>query len=424
MGLTTKMRQTFLKILREELVPAMGCTEPIALAYAAAKAREILGKLPKHVVAECSGNIIKNVKCVFIPNSGNLRGISASVLMGLVAGNAQKKMEVLSDATEQDIEKVQELLSQPNYCEVRLLDSEIPLHIRIELFDAENHVLVEIKHSHTNIVRIEKNDEVLLEDNSVTTKESDADYGMLTIQRIKEYADTVSLEEVQPLIDREISYNIKIAQEGLSGKYGLGLGKIILEVYPDSVLTRMKAYAAAGSEARMSGCELPVIINSGSGNQGMASSIPVIIYAQEKGFNKEILTRALVFSNLLTIFQKSYIGRLSAFCGAVSAGCASGAAVTYMEHGTLEQISMTVDNTLANIPGIICDGAKASCASKIVTSLEAAMMAHYLALRGRVYEPESGILQNQSDETISCVGLIGRDGMRQIDKEILKIMVK
>jgi L-cysteine desulfidase len=244
------------------------------------------------------------------------------------------------------------------------------------------------------------------------------------MENIKEFADTVELSKVQHLIERQITCNMAIANEGMKGGYGLGLGKLLVESYPDTTLNQMKAYAAAGSEARMGGCDLPVIINSGSGNQGIASSVPVVVYARIKQVDQETLYRSLVFSNLLTIYQKTYIGKLSAFCGAVSASCASGAALTYMVGGTLDQIKMTVENTLANIPGIICDGAKISCAAKIATSLDAAIMAHNLAMKNKVYAPYTGILQEDTPETISCVGYIGKEGMKQTDKEILKIMIE
>ncbi|QBE97574.1 serine dehydratase subunit alpha family protein [Blautia producta] len=422
--MTNEMIEDYIKILESELVPAMGCTEPIALAYGGARAREILGGMPEKVIAKCSGNIIKNVRCVTIPNSKGLVGIEAGVLLGIAGGNAGKQMEVLEDVSDADIEKTKEMLKK-GVCKVEFLDSPSVLHIILELYTEEHSTVVEIRDGHTNITSIRKDGKELLE-GAAKFEHDDTDERkvILNMENIKEFADTVELSKVQHLIERQITCNMAIANEGMKGGYGLGLGKLLVESYPDTTLNQMKAYAAAGSEARMGGCDLPVIINSGSGNQGIASSVPVVVYARIKQVDQETLYRSLVFSNLLTIYQKTYIGKLSAFCGAVSASCASGAALTYMVGGTLDQIKMTVENTLANIPGIICDGAKISCAAKIATSLDAAIMAHNLAMKNKVYAPYTGILQEDTPETISCVGYIGKEGMKQTDKEILKIMIE
>ncbi len=418
------MIEDYIKILESELVPAMGCTEPIALAYGGARAREILGGMPEKVIAKCSGNIIKNVRCVTIPNSKGLVGIEAGVLLGIAGGNAGKQMEVLEDVSDADIEMAKQML-QKGVCKVEFLDSPSVLHIILELYTEEHSAVVEIRDGHTNITSIRKDGEELLEGAAkFEYDDTDERKVILNMENIKEFADTVELSKVQHLIERQITCNMAIANEGMKGEYGLGLGKLLVESYPDTTLNQMKAYAAAGSEARMGGCDLPVIINSGSGNQGIASSVPVVVYARIKQVDQETLYRSLVFSNLLTIYQKTYIGKLSAFCGAVSASCASGAALTYMVGGTLDQIKMTVENTLANIPGIICDGAKISCAAKIATSLDAAIMAHNLAMKNKVYAPYTGILQEDTPETISCVGYIGKEGMKQTDKEILKIMIE
>lgn len=418
------MIEDYIKILESELVPAMGCTEPIALAYGGARAREILGGMPEKVIAKCSGNIIKNVRCVTIPNSKGLVGIEAGVLLGIAGGNAEKQMEVLEDVSDADIEMAKQML-QKGVCKVEFLDSPSVLHIILELYTEEHSAIVEIRDGHTNITSIRKDGEELLEGAAkFEYDDTDERKVILNMENIKEFADTVELSKVQHLIERQITCNMAIANEGMKGEYGLGLGKLLVESYPDTTLNQMKAYAAAGSEARMGGCDLPVIINSGSGNQGIASSVPVVVYARIKQVDQETLYRSLVFSNLLTIYQKTYIGKLSAFCGAVSASCASGAALTYMVGGTLDQIKMTVENTLANIPGIICDGAKISCAAKIATSLDAAIMAHNLAMKNKVYAPYTGILQEDTPETISCVGYIGKEGMKQTDKEILKIMIE
>ena len=421
--LTTEKKNTFLAILREELIPAMGCTEPIALAYAAAKARALLGAEPDHILAKCSGNMIKNVRCVQIPNSGGMIGIEAAVTLGAFGGDADKGMEVLESVTPEHRERVQAFLRGQG-CRVEYLDSEIPLHFIITETAGGDTVTVEVRYSHTNLYSIQKNGKTLYQAQEGQEAGQRADRSQLNIDSIKEFADQVPLEDIRPIFDRQIRCNMDIAYEGMAGNYGLSIGRVIRSSYAESPLTRMKAYAAAASEARMEGCDMPVIINSGSGNQGIASSVPVIVYARENNIPQEKLYRALAFSGLLTIHQKEFIGKLSAFCGAVSASCASGAAITYLAGGTVEQIKNTIDNTLANISGIICDGAKASCAAKIATSLDAAMMAHYLAMQGKSYSAFTGILKEEAEETISCVGYIGKVGMRETDKEIIRMMLK
>ncbi|MBQ7064030.1 MAG: serine dehydratase subunit alpha family protein [Firmicutes bacterium] len=419
----SQIRQTFLNILKEELVPAMGCTEPIALAYAAAKAREILGCPPDVIQAECSGNMIKNVRCVQIPHSNGMHGIEAALALGALGGDVSREMEVLETVTAKDILKAQDMI-RAGQCDVSFLESEIPLHFIITERSGSEAVTIEVRYSHMNIVRIEKNGQVLLNQLSEGEEPVQADRSLLSMDSIKEFADSIELEAIRPMTDLQIRYNMQIAEEGMSGRYGLGIGGAILEQSGEGVIAQMKAFAAAGSEARMDGCDLPVIINSGSGNQGIASSVPVIIYARMNRIPEEKLHRALIFSALLTIYQKKFIGRLSAFCGAVSASCASAAAVTYLCGGTMQQIKATIDNTLANIPGIICDGAKISCASKIATCVDAAMMAHSLAMKHKAYEAFTGILREEAGETISCVGYIGRYGMEQTDKEIVKLMLQ
>lgn len=421
--LKEKTYQNYLKILKEELVPAMGCTEPIALAYGAARAREVLGREPERIAARCSGNIIKNVRCVTIPNSGGLTGIAASVILGAVAGDASRNMEVLEGVTDQGRARAKELLDA-EVCGVELLNSPVPLHFVIEMAAGEETVSLEIKYDHINVTRIVKNGEVLLDKDNADQQPEEADRTLLNLEDIREFADTVKLEDVKPLLESQIRCNMEIAREGMTGKYGLGIGRIIRESYSDDMLTRMRSLTAAASEARMGGCDMPVIINSGSGNQGIACSVPLIVYAQEMRLPEYSLYRALVFSNLLTVYQKLYIGKLSAFCGAVSASCAAGAAITYMVGGDLERIKKTIENTLANIPGIICDGAKISCAAKIAASLDAAFLAHHLAMNNQSYAPYTGILQEETSETISCVGLIGKEGMKETDREILKIMLE
>ncbi len=419
----TRLAEAFLAILNEELVPAMGCTEPIALAFAAARGREILGREPEWMAARCSGNIIKNVRCVRIPHSGGMTGIEAACALGALGGDAARRMEVLESVTDEHRRAAEEFLRQKR-CAVEYLDTPIPLHFVVELWGGGDTVTVEVRHSHTGIVRIQKNQTVVFETADLQEAVTPADRSGLSVEAIKEFADTVELSRIAPFARRQIDCNMAIAQRGMEGGYGLGIGRALLQTYGDSVLAKAKAFAAAASEARMEGCDLPVIITSGSGNQGIASTVPVIVWANETGASAERLYRALSFSSLMTVYQKEYIGKLSAFCGAVSAACAAGAAVTYLVGGTVQQIKATVDNTLADIPGILCDGAKASCAAKIASAVDAALFSHTLAMRGKVYAANTGLLQDDAGKTISSVGHIGRIGMKETDAEIVKLMIE
>ncbi|MBE6953602.1 MAG: serine dehydratase subunit alpha family protein [Ruminococcaceae bacterium] len=421
--LTETIRHNFLAILAEELIPAMGCTEPIALAYAAAKGREALGGLPERIAVFCSGNMIKNVRCVRIPNSGGMTGIEAACTLGALAGDADRFMEVLEAVTDDGRRDTAAFLAEQR-CSVSYLESPIPLHFLIHLYRASDEVTVEVRHSHTNIVKIAKNGEILFQIDDTAVPELQADRSGLSIENIFAFAEEIDLDAIRPFAKRQIDCNMAIAERGLQGGFGVGIGQAILALYPDHPFAKARAYAAAASEARMDGCDLPVIITSGSGNQGITSTVPVIVYAREKGIDDDRLTRALAFSALLTVYQKEYIGKLSAFCGAVSAACAAGAAITYMVGGSITQIEATIDNTLADIPGIICDGAKASCAAKISSAIDAALFAHVLAMQGKVYESNTGILRSETGETISCVGHIGRVGMQPTDAEIVKMMLR
>lgn len=421
--LEQKISSDFLNILKEELIPAMGCTEPIALAFASARAREVLGTSPESIVAYCSGNIIKNVRCVAIPNSEGLTGIEPACALGAFGGDAHRLMEVL-EAVTPDTRAAAKQFLQDKKCTVEYLDSEIPLHFIIEARANGDVVTVEVRYDHINIVRITKNNQEIFKSDAIDGEPTVADRSALSVENIKEFADTVDISLVKPILDRVIQCNMEIAYEGMAGDYGVGIGRVIRDAYPEDVVTRMRAYAAAASEARMDGCDMPVIINSGSGNQGIASSVPVIVYAREKSIPQEKLYRALVFSGLLTVYQKEFIGKLSAFCGAISASCAAGASITYIVGGSVTQIKNTIDNTLANIPGVICDGAKTSCAAKIASALDAAMLAHALAMRDKTYEAFTGVLKEDAGETISCVGYIGKVGMKQTDKEIVRLMLK
>ncbi|UTC51769.1 serine dehydratase subunit alpha family protein [Treponema sp. OMZ 855] len=419
----------FIVILQEELVPALGCTEPIAIAYAGAHARALLGAIPDRVCIKSSGNIIKNVKSVTVPNSGNMKGIPAAAAIGIIGGNPDKGLEVLADITESDIARTKEFLEKIP-CKVSLLDTVASLHFIVEVFAGAESASVEIIHQHTNIVRTTKNGKDVLSVPFDPTSANAAltDRSGLSVKKILEFADTIDLDRVRPILERQIDYNTRIAQEGLEHRYGINAGANLLKAAEaEQAVTlkiRAQAAAAAGSDARMSGCTLPVVTNSGSGNQGLTASLPVIVFAEEKKLPHDRLLRGLLVSNLIAIHQKTRIGRLSAYCGAVSAACGSGAAVTYLSGGSYEQVCETITNTLAVVSGIVCDGAKPSCASKIASSVDAALNAHYLAMQNRVFEPGEGIVKGDIEKTIAGVGAVAADGMRETDKVILKIMVE
>lgn len=404
------------------MVPALGCTEPIAIAYTAAKAHQVLGEFPDSVEMKLSGNIIKNVKGVTVPNSDGMKGIEVAAVLGIVGGNADKALEVLSEVTEEDISRTRELINR-NICTCSLVEGVDNLYITAKLIKGEHFASVTIEHQHTNITRIEKDGDVLLDNPYLSESETSVDKSKLTVKDILDFADQVRMEDVQPIIDRQIKLNSAIAQEGLDNNYGAQIGKTLMHVWGKSVITRACARAAAGSDARMGGCSMPVVINSGSGNQGITVSLPVIVYADEWEVSHEKLCRSLVVSNLIAIHQKYYIGSLSAYCGAVSAACGAGAGITYMYGGTYQQISLTIINTLGNIGGIVCDGAKPSCAAKIASSVDAALMAFQLSIRNKSFLPGEGIIKNDIEETIKSMGYIGRVGMRATDTEILNVMI-
>ena len=417
--------QNYILILKEELIPALGCTEPIAIAYAAAEAAALLPEAPVRMEVWCSGNIIKNVKSVTVPNSGGMKGIEAAAVLGMTGGDPRRKLEVLSAVTEEHICRTRELL-RAGFCSCHLAENVSNLYILVKLSGGEHCAQVEIADRHTHITKKILDETVLFsagreEPCPETVK---GDRSLLNVRDILEFADTVRLEDVKDLLDRQIQMNSAISDEGLRGHYGADVGKTLLSVYGDDVKTRAKARAAAGSDARMSGCSLPVVINSGSGNQGMAVSLPVIEFAKELGAGQERLYRALVLSNLLSLHQKKYIGSLSAYCGAVSAACGSGAAITYLCGGGYEEISRTITATIANVGGIVCDGAKPSCAAKIASAVDAAIMAHYLSAHDHTFSPGDGLVKDNVEETIASLGRVGREGMRSTDVEILRIMTE
>ena len=415
--------ENYLDILRSELVPALGCTEPIAIAYAAAKARQLLGEFPDSIEMKLSGNIIKNVKGVTVPNSGGLKGIDIAAVLGMTGGNADKALEVLEEITPEHIRKA-EALVQKGICTCSLIENVPNLYISAKVRKDGHYAEVTIAEQHTNIIHMEKDGNVLLEKDLQKKDESAAvDKSRLTVKDILDFADQVKLEDIEEVIGRQIRMNTAIAQEGLDNNYGAQIGKTLMHVWGKSATTRACARAAAGSDARMGGCSMPVVINSGSGNQGITVSLPVIVYAEEWEVSKEKLYRSLVVSNLIAIHQKYYIGSLSAYCGAVSAACGAGAGITYMYGANYHQVSLTIINTLGNVGGIVCDGAKPSCAAKIASSVDAALMAFHLSIQNKSFLPGEGIIKGDVEETIKSMGYIGRVGMRATDTEILNVMI-
>lgn len=423
MALTDLKYAQYLKILREELIPAMGCTEPIALAYAAAKAREVLGALPDKIDIVISGNIIKNVKSVIVPNTGGLKGITAAIAAGAAVGNAEKQLEVLADVKEDEIPKIAQFMEG---CAMTVMKSESDklLDIDLHMYRGSDNVRLRITDFHTNIVLIEKNGQVLLKKESASSDGGETDRSVLNVRDIIAFAESVDIEDVRDLLEKQIEYNCAISEEGLHGEYGASVGKTLLETRGEDVRVRARAQAAAGSDARMSGCEMPVVIVSGSGNQGMTASLPVIVYARDMGASHERLLRALVVSNLITIHQKTPIGRLSAFCGAISAGCGAAAGVAWLTDGTYEAVSATITNTLGMISGTVCDGAKPSCATKIASAVEAGLLGFDLYEKGKGLHGGDGILKDNVEKTIESVGQLAREGMRETDAEILDIMLE
>lgn len=414
----------YVKILKEELVPAMGCTEPIAIAYAAAVAREKLGYIPEKVIVEVSGNIIKNVKSVIVPNTDHLKGIEAAVAAGVIAGKSEKKLEVISKVTEEEKQKIKNYI-ESSTIEVKPSETKFVFYVQVNLFYKGSFVKVRIVNYHTNIVFIEKNGKVIYERKAEESKEEGlSDKKLLNIKDIIDFASTVEIKDIEDIISRQIRYNSKIAEEGLKNNYGANIGSVLLETYGDDIKVRAKAKAAAGSDARMNGCELPVIIISGSGNQGMTASLPVIEYAKELKVSKEKLYRALIISDLVTIHQKTGIGRLSAYCGAISAGAGSGAGIAYLNGGGYKEISHTIVNALSIVSGIVCDGAKASCAAKIAAGVDAGILGYHMYKNGQQFRGGDGIVKKGVEATISNIGKLAKEGMKETDKEIIKIMTE
>ena len=413
----------YIQILKEELRPAMGCTEPIAIAYAAAKAAEVLGALPEKILAEVSGNIIKNVKSVVVPHTGGLRGIQAAAAAGAVAGDAAAELEVISNVTPEQIKEIGKYLKSAEI-EVKHIDNGHIFDIIITAYKSDDSASVRIVDFHTNIVRITKNNEVLLEREVVSMDDGLTDRECLSSEGIVDFADSVDIEDVRETLERQVSYNMAIAEEGLRGNYGANIGSVLLSSHPEDITYRMRGYAAAASDARMNGCELPVVINSGSGNQGITASVPVVVFSRCNNKSHEEMLRGLVVSNLVTIHLKTGIGRLSAYCGAVSAGCGAGAGIAYLQGGRNEAIAHTVVNAIAIDSGIVCDGAKASCAAKIASAVDAGIMGVAMYNEGNEFFGGDGIVKKGVESTIRTVGKLARRGMKQTDEEIIRLMLE
>ena len=422
--------ENYIAILKEELVPAMGCTEPIAIAYASAKAREVLGEEVNHLHVSCSGNIVKNVKGVIVPNSGGQKGIEAAAILGAVGGNASRELEVIADTTDNARAKTKKLLSE-NICDVSLAEDAPNLYIEITAEGAEHKSLVRIENFHTNITLIKRDNEIIFENapekvKMNASKESSVNKNLkniMTLRGIIDFADNLEIPDVEEIFGRQVEYNTRISQEGLDNKWGACVGKTIIETWGNDVRSCACARAAAGSDARMSGCPLPVVINSGSGNQGITVTLPVVEYAERWRISRAKMFRALAVSNLVSVYIKHYIGSLSAFCGAVSAASGAGAAITYMAGGDYASIGRTITNTLANVGGIVCDGAKPSCAAKIASSVHAAILAHHMSMNDDEFRGGEGFVEDDVEQTIKNMGYIGKIGMKETDREILNVMI-
>ncbi len=407
-----------IKILNEELVPALGCTEPIAIAYVSARAREVLNAMPTRVVIEVSGNVLKNVKSVGVPNTDGLCGVDAACVVGVLGGDSSLNLEVLKNVTREQV-ALARILLEKGFCTIKHLDSSEPLHIRVTASTSEHEAVVELKHGHTEIVLVSLDGKVLYQNTAKSDFLVDID---CTLKDIFDFANEIDLDLVRDVIKRQIDCNYAICREGLKENYGQNIGKTLINIYGNEAKITARALAAAGSDARMSGCALPVVINSGSGNQGITVSIPVLEFARESKADEETTYRALILSNLVAIHFKQGMGKLSAFCGVVSASCGAGAGITYLFTKDFDMISRTITNTIANVSGIVCDGAKGSCAAKISSAVDACILAHFMTMSGNVFKDGDGIVKGDIEKTIQGVTRIGKDAMKETDKEILDIM--
>lgn len=418
-----KVYNTYTALLNSELKMATGCTEPIAIAYAGARLRQVLGEIPEHCTVYCSGNIVKNVFAVTVPNSGGAKGIDTAALLGIIGGDADSVLDVLHAVTPEDIALMNKLIDE-KICDCELVEGVENLYVRIEAKAGENSALVEIKDYHSNITRIEKNGEVLFSAEEDGTEASAIDKTLLNVRDIFEYANTVELDDIKDVLLNQIKCNKAIAEEGLKNPWGSQVGRTIYEHdLGKSVWNKARAYAAAGSDARMNGCPMPVVINSGSGNQGMTVSLPIYVYAEDMGVSEELMLRALALANLISLHQKRYIGSLSAYCGAVSAATGAACGIAYMQGGDYKLICDVITNSINTTGGMVCDGAKSSCAAKIATALDMALLSYEMSKKDRAFMPGEGLVEDNIEETIANVGRMGRDGMKSTDVEILKIML-
>lgn len=412
----------YISILEEELVPATGCTEPISIAYCAAVVRKLLGRLPERVEATVSGNILKNVKSVVVPNTGGRKGIRPAIAAGMVAGDPDRDLQVIADIPAEKLAELDDFLRSTEI-DVLCGSSPCKLDIDIRAEAGGDSARVRITNRHTNIVYMEQNGKVLRDLPVVDAAEEQlTDKGCLNVEDIVRFADTVPLDRLEPLLLRQVEQNSAIAEEGLRGAWGAQIGRILLEDYGDDIKQKAKAYAAAGSDARMSGCDMPVVILSGSGNQGITACMPVVVYAKHIGATQEQLCRALIVSDLVTVHQKSGIGRLSAYCGAISAGVGAGAGICYLLGGGFSAVAHTVVNAVAILSGTICDGAKPSCAAKIAAAVDAGLMGYRMYLHHKEFLSGEGIVAGSVDDTIANVGLLAQEGMQETDTTILRIM--
>ena len=421
--LNARKEEAFCTILREELQLATGCTEPIAVAYCAARLRQVLGERPQRILAEVSGNILKNVKSVVVPNTGGRRGLPAAIAVGVVAGDPEARLQVIAHVTEEDTAAIQAYLDSTD---IRIDCPPTPrmLDIRLTGWAGDHKAVVHVANNHTNIIYVERDGEVLLEKpHSDSAEDNLQDKSVLNVRDILTFAETVDVSRIEESVGRQIDCNTAIAREGLQGDWGANIGSTLLLSGGD-VETEARAWAAAGSDARMNGCEMPVVICSGSGNQGITASVPVWRYGKLMGADDEKILRAVCLSDLITIHQKTGIGRLSAYCGAVSAGVGAGCGIAWLRGADYDAISHTLENAVAMISGCICDGAKASCASKIAMGVECGMLGYNMYLGGNNFQPGHGIMGKDVEDTIRHVGVLAAQGMRETDRVILRIMTE
>ena len=421
MNRSNREYKNYVSILKEELLPAMGCTEPVAVAYAAAKARDVLGCFPERCELYVSGNIIKNVKSVVVPNTGGLKGLKAAAAAGIVAGKTELQMSVIAETDPEDIPKIQKYIDE-HEIHIERKEGGSALYIEVILEGEGHSSKAVISDYHTNIVMLEKDGAVVFQKAPELRSSFASDHSLMSLESMWDFINTVETEDISDLLDSQINCNSAISKEGLEKPWGAQIGRILIKNANDTK-TRAMARAAAGSDARMSGCEKPVVIVGGSGNQGLTVTMPVLEYAERLGSSRDKLYRALALANLMAVYLKKDIGRLSAYCTAVTAGVGAGCAVAYLDGGTLEAVRHTIVNDLAVLSGMFCDGAKPSCAAKVANSVGAGIMGYEMYKNGQSFNGGDGFLQSSADDTIDAVAEIAREAMTETDKKILDIMV-